>query len=136
MPPPRTALARMVETLAEEVRDDNVQVNCMAPGGAYTHMTDQILHAGERAGWKAQEEALEMRVSGASPPRSSSSWRLFPGLRAHPITQRKLIHVNDDWKRLETSNVNAELYTLRASAEGLGAARPPPGADAGRRELV
>jgi 3-oxoacyl-[acyl-carrier protein] reductase len=25
----------------------------------------------------------------------------------------KLIHVNDDWKRLETSSANPELYTLR-----------------------
>jgi 3-oxoacyl-[acyl-carrier protein] reductase len=25
----------------------------------------------------------------------------------------KLIHVTDDWRRLETSNVNPELYTLR-----------------------
>ena len=42
----KTALIRFVETLAEEVSDDNIQVNGLAPGGAYTHMTDQILAAG------------------------------------------------------------------------------------------
>ena len=31
------------------VRDQNVQINCMAPGPNYTHMTDQILAAGNRA---------------------------------------------------------------------------------------
>src|SRR6185437_7826120 len=44
------AVVRLVESLAEEVRDDNVQINCLYPGETYTSMTDEILHAGERAG--------------------------------------------------------------------------------------
>jgi 3-oxoacyl-[acyl-carrier protein] reductase len=45
----QAALVRFVECIAAEVRDDNVQVNAMAPGGSYTHMTDEVLHArGER----------------------------------------------------------------------------------------
>jgi len=109
----KAALARMVETLAEEVRDHNVQVNCMAPGAAYTHMTDQILHAGERAGWKAQEEALELRVTGGIAPEKQIQLALFLASERSNHVSGKLIHVNDDWKRLETSNVNPELYTLR-----------------------
>jgi hypothetical protein len=31
----------------------------------------------------------------------------------------KLIHVADDWKRLENSNVHPELYTLRRVLRGL-----------------
>src|SRR6185295_6376258 len=47
----KAALVRVAECLADEVRDHNVQVNAISPGGAYTHMTDEILHAGEeRAG--------------------------------------------------------------------------------------
>ena len=47
----KAALVRFAECLADEVADHNVQVNSMSPGGAYTHMTDEILHAGEeRAG--------------------------------------------------------------------------------------
>jgi 3-oxoacyl-[acyl-carrier protein] reductase len=109
----KAALARMVETLAEEVRDHNVQVNCMAPGAAYTHMTDQILHAGERAGWKAREEALELRVTGGIAPEKQIQLALFLASERSNHVSGKLIHVNDDWKRLETSNVNPELYTLR-----------------------
>ncbi|MGC9969303.1 MAG: SDR family oxidoreductase [Bryobacteraceae bacterium] len=109
----KAALARMVETLAEEVRDHNVQVNCMAPGAAYTHMTDQILHAGERAGWKAQEEALELRVTGGISPEKQIQLALFLASERSNHVSGKLIHVNDDWKRLETSSVNPELYTLR-----------------------
>jgi 3-oxoacyl-[acyl-carrier protein] reductase len=80
---------------------------------AYTHMTDQILHAGERAGWKAQEEALELRVTGGIAPEKQIQLALFLASERSNHVSGKLIHVNDDWKRLETSSVNPELYTLR-----------------------
>ena len=49
----KAAVARFAECLAAEVRDHNVQVNAIDPGGAYTYMTDEILRAGEdRAGPK------------------------------------------------------------------------------------
>ena len=57
----KAAVARLVETLAEEVRDKNIQVNCMAPGGAYTSMTDEILNAGERG----RPEGDRRRAAGA-----------------------------------------------------------------------
>ena len=44
----KTALVRFVESVALEVSEHNVQINCLSPGGSYTHMTDQILAAGER----------------------------------------------------------------------------------------
>ena len=49
--------------MAEEVRDHNVQINCLLPGGAYTSMTDDILQAGERAGAKEVEEAEKIRTT-------------------------------------------------------------------------
>jgi len=58
----KAAVVRFVETLAEEVQDYNVQVNCMAPGESYTHMVDEILHAGERAGAKEIEEFLLVKA--------------------------------------------------------------------------
>ncbi len=109
----KAAVVRMVETLAEEVRDHNIQVNCIAPGGTYTHMTDQILHAGDRAGWKAQQEALELRVTGGVAPEKQIQLALFLASERSNHVSGKLIHVSDDWKRLETTNVNSEIYTLR-----------------------
>jgi len=109
----KAAVVRLVETLAEEVRDHNIQVNCIAPGGTYTHMTDQILHAGERAGWKAQEEALELRVGGGVAPDKQIQLALFLASERSNHISGKLIQVCDDWKRLENANLNPELYTLR-----------------------
>ena len=110
----KTAVVRLVECLADEVRDDNVQVNCMAPGAAYSHMTDEVLHAGEdRAGPKEIEDAEKVRITGGIPPEKQVHLALFlASERSNHITG-KLIHVNDDWRRFEQENMKPELYTLR-----------------------
>jgi len=109
----KTAVVRLVETLAEEVRDHNIQVNAMAPGGSYTNMTDEILKAGQRAGWKEAEEAQQIRVTGGIAAEKQISLTLFLASEASNHISGKLIHVNDDWKKLTHSQVNPDLYTLR-----------------------
>ncbi len=109
----KAAVVRFVETLAEEVRDYNVQVNCMAPGGTYTHMTDEILHAGERAGSKEIEQAEDVRLTGGTNPDKQIHLALFLVSDRSNHISGKLIHVNDDWKKLERENMNPEAYTLR-----------------------
>ena len=42
----KAAVVRFVESVAEEVRNHNVQINCFSPGSAYTSMTDEILERG------------------------------------------------------------------------------------------
>jgi 3-oxoacyl-[acyl-carrier protein] reductase len=110
----KAAVVRLVETLADEVRDHNVQVNCMSPGATYTNMTDQVLHAGEeRAGWKAYQEALELRITGGTPPEKQIQLALFLASESANHISGKLIQITDDWKRLEKSTVHPEIYTLR-----------------------
>jgi NAD(P)-dependent dehydrogenase (short-subunit alcohol dehydrogenase family) len=109
----KAALVRFVETLAEEVRDHNVQVNAMSPGGSYTHMTDEILRAGEKAGWKDQQEALEIRMTGGVPPEKQIQLALFLASERSNHISGKLISVQDDWKRLETTSLAPDLFTLR-----------------------
>ena len=110
----KAALVRFAECLAEEVRDDNVQVNCVSPGGAYTHMTDEILHAGEeRAGRREIEEAEQVRVTGGITPEKQIQLALFLASERSNHISGKLIHVNDDWRRFEQENMKPELFTLR-----------------------
>jgi 3-oxoacyl-[acyl-carrier protein] reductase len=109
----KAAIVRFVETLAEEVRDHNVQVNCMAPGGTYTSMTDEILLAGDRAGWKEIEDAKHVRLTGGVSPEKQVHLALFLSSERSNHISGKLIHVNDDWRRLEHATVNPELFTLR-----------------------
>ncbi len=110
----KAGVVRFAECLADEVRDDNVQVNCMAPGASYTHMTDEVLHAGEsKAGPREVEEAERTRITGGIAPEKQVQLALFLASERSNHISGKLIHVNDDWKRFESQNMKPELYTLR-----------------------
>jgi 3-oxoacyl-[acyl-carrier protein] reductase len=110
----QAALVRLVECIAAEVRDDNVQVNAMAPGGTYTHMTDEVLHAGEeRAGHKEIEAAERVRITGGVSPEKQINLALFLASEHSNHISGKLIDASDDWKRFERENMRADLYTLR-----------------------
>lgn len=109
----KAGVARLVETISDEVRDHNVQINCMSPGGAYTHMTDEILRAGEKAGWRETEDALEVRQSGGVNPDKQIQLAIFLASEQSNHISGKLIHVTDDWKKLKNENIHPEIYTLR-----------------------
>jgi NAD(P)-dependent dehydrogenase (short-subunit alcohol dehydrogenase family) len=109
----KAGVVRLVETIAEEVRDHNVQINCMSPGGTYTHMTDEILRAGEKAGEKEIEDALEIRRTGGVAPEKQLQLALFLASEQSNHISGKLIHVSDDWKKLKDANVHPEAFTLR-----------------------
>jgi NAD(P)-dependent dehydrogenase (short-subunit alcohol dehydrogenase family) len=110
----KAAVVRFAECLADEVRDHNVQVNGIMPGAAHSHMTDEILRAGEdRAGAKEIEEAEQVSLTGGVSPEKQKQLALFLASERSNHISGKLIHVNDDWKRLEPDNMKPELYTLR-----------------------
>lgn len=109
----KTAVVRFAETLAEEVRDHNVQVNCMFPGPTYTNMTDEILRAGDRAGWREVQAASVIRGNGGTPPDRQIALALFLASERSNHISGKLIHVDDDWRRMEHANMNSGSFTLR-----------------------
>ncbi|HEX3747929.1 MAG TPA: SDR family NAD(P)-dependent oxidoreductase [Bryobacteraceae bacterium] len=110
----KAGVVRFAEGLAIEVSDHNVQVNCISPGSVYTHMTDEILNAGEElAGRREIEEAQQVRITGGIPPEKQVQLALFLASDRSNHISGKLINVNDDWKRFERENMKPELYTLR-----------------------
>lgn len=110
----KAAVVRFAEGLAVEVSDHNVQVNCISPGSVYTHMTDEILHAGEeKAGRREIEEAEQIRITGGIQPDKQVQLALFLASERSNHINGKLISVHDDWKRFERENMKPELYTLR-----------------------
>jgi NAD(P)-dependent dehydrogenase (short-subunit alcohol dehydrogenase family) len=110
----KAALVRFGECLADEVADSNVQVNTMSPGGAYTHMTDEILNAGEeRAGAREFGEAQQVRITGGVAPDKQIQLALFLASERSNHVTGKFLHVNDDWRRFERENMRPELFTLR-----------------------
>ncbi len=109
----KTALVRLVESVAEEVREYNVQINCFSPGGAYTSMTDEILAAGERAGAMEIERAEKVRVTGGVMAEKQIQMALFLASERSNHISGKLVHVADDLKKLEHANMAPDLLTLR-----------------------
>lgn len=109
----KAAAARLVETIAEEVREHNVQINCMSPGGTYTSMTDEILRAGDRAGEREIDNAIEVRRTGGVPAEQQIELALFLASEQSNHISGKLLHVNDNWKRLKEHNLDADFFTLR-----------------------
>jgi 3-oxoacyl-[acyl-carrier protein] reductase len=109
----KTALVRFVESVAQEVSEHNVQINCMSPGGSYTHMTDQILAAGDRAGWREIEQAQEVRLTGGVPPEQQVELAVFLASEQSNHITGRLLHVQDPWKKLKDKTISQEFYTLR-----------------------
>ena len=109
----KSAVARFVESLAQELLDHNVQINCISPGETYTHMTDQILAAGDRAGWREIEHAQDVRMTGGVAPEKQMDLALFLASEQSNHISGRLIGAQDDWKKLKTGTMQPELYTLR-----------------------
>lgn len=109
----KAGMIRFVETLAEEVDDHNIQINAISPGGTYTAMTDEILAAGERAGWKEQQRAVEVRLTGGVLPDKQIALAMFLVSEASNHITGRMIHVDDDWRKLERSTPHRDLYTVR-----------------------
>ena len=109
----KTAIARFVESVAVEVSEHNVQINCISPGDTYTHMTDQILSAGDRAGWRESEHAQQTRITGGTSPDKQLDLALFLASEQSNHITGRLIGVMDDWKKLKAGTLNTEQYTLR-----------------------
>ncbi len=109
----KAALVRFAETLAEEVSDSNVQVNCMDPGATYTNMTDEIVKAGDMAGWREVQAATEARGTGGTPPDKQLHLAMFLASDRSNHVSGRLIGVDDNWKKLEHSKLPPNLFTLR-----------------------
>lgn len=109
----KAAIVRFVECIAEEVRDDNVQINCMFPGETYTSMTDEILHAGERAGMHEIEAAEKVQATGGTLSDKQIQLALFLASERSNHVTGKLIYVQDEWKKLENDSARPDAFTLR-----------------------
>ncbi len=64
----KTAIVRLTEILAEELKDSTIDINAVAPGSINTGMLGDILAAGNKAG-NEFEACLEQKKSGGESPK-------------------------------------------------------------------
>ena len=114
----KAGLARLADTLAEELKEFNVQVNVIAPGLVDTQLQDEVLAAGGRAGalYEKIKDARE-QGAGAVSPEVAASLAVFLASEASGTLTGKLIAAPyDPWRewqgQAEKLNSNP-LYTIR-----------------------
>jgi len=113
----KSALVRLSETLAEELRDSAIDVNCVAPGAMNTRMLDELLAAGPRGASREYERALAQAQTGGTPPEKAAALVVFLASAASDgITGRLLSALWDDWASLPDKReqlAKSDIYTLR-----------------------
>lgn len=112
----KAALVRFTETLAEELKLYNIQVNAVAPGAINTKMLDEIVAAGEQAG-PEYHQALERAQTGGTPVEMVCELVKFLASPASGSLTGKLISApHDPWRDWagKGEEINATpLYTIR-----------------------
>ncbi|MBV9157299.1 MAG: SDR family NAD(P)-dependent oxidoreductase [Acidobacteriaceae bacterium] len=109
----KAAVARFVESLAAEVLDHNVQINCFDPGPAYTNLTDEVIRAENRLESRVVTAAKETRRTGGVSPDLQLAHAAFLASEQSNHITGKLIHVTDDWKKLKNATLRPDALTLR-----------------------
>jgi NAD(P)-dependent dehydrogenase (short-subunit alcohol dehydrogenase family) len=114
----KAAIVRFAETLAEEVRGDGIDVNCIAPGALNTRLLDDVLEAGpEKVGADFYARALRQKEQGGAPLAHGAALAVFLASAASDgITGKLLSAVWDPWETLTehlTDLQQTDVYTLR-----------------------
>jgi NAD(P)-dependent dehydrogenase (short-subunit alcohol dehydrogenase family) len=114
----KAAVVRLTETLAEEVKDYNVQVNAIAPGMVKTRMVEQIAAAGEKAGETALADARKALEGGDAGVEPVTGLAVFlASEESNGLTGRLISAVWDDWRSLDKDKIGQVMkkgiFTLR-----------------------
>lgn len=114
----KAAIVRFAETLAEEVREDHVDVNAIAPGGLNTRLLDEVLAAGpEKVGQAFYDRMREQKAQGGTPLEKGADLAVFFGSAASDgITGKLISAVWDPWETLAAHLPDlqqTDVYTLR-----------------------
>ncbi len=114
----KTAIVRLVETLAEEERGRPLDINAVAPGAVATRLTDELIALGPAVvGDSEFTAAQKLKSAGDAPLEKALAlvvWLLSPA--SDGISGRLLSAPWDTWPTLSTHKTELEtsdIYTLR-----------------------
>ena len=114
----KAAVIRFIETLAEEVRENHIDVNAIAPGALNTRMLDEVLEAGpQKVGQAFYDRSLKQKQTGGAPLDKGAELAVFLGSSlSDGITGKLISAVWDPWasfpEHLDELN-KTDIFTLR-----------------------
>jgi NAD(P)-dependent dehydrogenase (short-subunit alcohol dehydrogenase family) len=114
----KAAVVRLTETLAEECKGLNIDVNSVAPGALNTRLLDEVLSAGPNAVGRAfYEKALRQKKDGGDPLKIGAQLCVFlASSESDGITGRLISAKWDPWSSLAKHRqelMDGDIYTLR-----------------------
>ena len=118
----KAGLVRFSECLAEELRGQGVDVNCVAPGLLRTNMTAAVLEAGAGKAGQKEIDAV-MRVTGEDSRARAAALCVYLASPASDGLSGKFISaVWDAWDQWDRHAITADDYTLRRMVPNDGSA--------------
>jgi len=114
----KTAIVRLVETIALEERDRPLDINCIAPGAITTRLTDEVILKGPALSGKAEyDAALKQKENGGQSLQKAIgliTWLLSD--QSDGISGKLISAQWDPWEKLQTHAdmfTQSDIYTLR-----------------------
>ncbi len=114
----KTGVVRLVETLAEELRGEPLDINAIAPGAINTRLTDEVLRLGPAVVGEAEYQSARQQKQGGGDALAKAlglvEWLLSPA--SDGISGRLLAAVWDPWPTLGShagAIASSDVYRLR-----------------------
>jgi 3-oxoacyl-[acyl-carrier protein] reductase len=114
----KTAIVRLVETIAQEESRSAIDINAIAPGAIYTRMTEEVLSAGASLAGKVEYEAAQKLKQAGSAPLTRAldcvEWLLSP--ESDGLSGRLISAPWDPWNQLASSKEalgRTDVFQLR-----------------------
>ena len=114
----KAGVVRFMETLAEEVKADGIDVNSIAPGPLNTRLLDEVLDAGpEKVGKAFYEHSIKQKAQGGSPLERGAALAVFlASCKSDGITGKLISAIWDPWENFPEHLEDlrkSDIYTLR-----------------------
>jgi NAD(P)-dependent dehydrogenase (short-subunit alcohol dehydrogenase family) len=126
----KAAMIRFTEELAEEVKENDIDVNSIAPGPLDTRFVDTALNAGEAAlGTVLYKEILKIRQTGGTPFKFTSDLCNYMASRVSDgITGKQVSARYDNWREFSASVddlVASPWFTMRRVDDTIAGQKSP-----------
>ena len=94
----KTAIVKFTEILADEIADQNIDINAIAPGAVNTNMLDEVLAAKSLAGEEYALATKRKKSGGVSPKKAVDLCQFLLSDDANGVTGKLISAIWDDYR--------------------------------------